>query len=199
MTAGRTRDQALRTRIGIRGLGDSQHHVVNVGVRAATTQARYRDPNDLKVLLRMTTPVFGQSRKRSDNRGSYGRNRHGTPACSSFGGRRTIGCMDNSSRREWMREWIAPGLRERLTFVELSHRTGVHIRTLRRWNARFRSEVGQSSKPDRDEQTFVDLVERTEMKSGRIEIVLPDKRSVVLDGGTLIVALARLLRAAESC
>lgn len=110
-----------------------------------------------------------------------------------------IGGMDKSSRREWMRDWIALGLREKLTFVELSKRTGVHIRTLRRWNARFRCEVGQNTKPDNAEQAFVDLVERTEMKSGRIEIVLPDKRSVVLDGGTLVTALARLLKAADPC
>jgi len=97
-----------------------------------------------------------------------------------------------------MREAIAQGLREHLSFPDLAERTGVHERTLRRWNARFRSEAAMRSSPDRLEHAFVDLVEhveRTDVKCGRIEFVFPSERRVVIQGAQLVQILARALAA----
>ena len=48
--------------------------------------------------------------------------------------------MDAKSRREWVRGWLAVGLREGLTFKEVAERARMKPRTLRRWNARLRKE-----------------------------------------------------------
>lgn len=110
-----------------------------------------------------------------------------------------IACMDKRSRREWMRDTIAQGLREHVKFGELAERTGVHERTLRRWNARFRAEAALRSSPDREQNAFVDLVERVErsdLKAGRIEFVLPNERRIVIQGARVVETLARALSAA---
>jgi transposase-like protein len=110
-----------------------------------------------------------------------------------------IAGMDKRTRREWMRDAIAQGLREHLSFADLSKRTGVHERTLRRWSARFRAEAALRSSPDREQHAFVDLVERVErsdLKAGRIEFVLPNERRIVIPGVRMVETLARALSAA---
>ena len=107
--------------------------------------------------------------------------------------------MDMQTRRERMREWIELGVRDGLTFKELAKRAGVCGRTLRRWNAVFRAESAQRSEPDREEHAFVELIERAERTSSRIEVVMPGERRIVIDGTAIVEALTRLLTAVERC
>lgn len=107
--------------------------------------------------------------------------------------------MDKRSRRERMREWIALGVRDGLQFKDLALRAGVSERTLRRWNTVFRHESAQRATPDRDERAFVELIERSEANSSRIEIVLPGERRRVIEGHAVVEALARILLAVERC
>ena len=53
--------------------------------------------------------------------------------------------------------------------------------------------------PDRDERSFLDLIERASAKASRIEIVIPGERRVVVDGGAIVDALVRVLTAVERC
>lgn len=107
--------------------------------------------------------------------------------------------MDKHSRRERMREWIALGVRDGLQFKELARRAGVTERTLRRWNAVFRDESAQRATAGRDERAFVELIERSDPDSSRIEIVLPGERRRVIEGHAVVEALARILLAVERC
>ena len=97
-----------------------------------------------------------------------------------------------------MREWIALGVREGLSFHALAKRAGVSERSLRRWNRVFREESLQRAQPDRAETAFVDLLEHSELGS-RIEVVLEGERRVVINGTAIVEALARLLTSIERC
>lgn len=107
--------------------------------------------------------------------------------------------MDSQSRREWIRAWIALGVREGLTFKELAKRSGLDRRTLSRWNAAFRKESAQKATPDREEHAFVELVERSGSNSSRIEVVLPGERRIVVDGSAIVEALVRVITAVQQC
>lgn len=107
--------------------------------------------------------------------------------------------MDRRSHRERMRGWIAVGVREGLTFGSLAQRSGVNEKTLRRWNEVFRAESAGRVEPDREERAFVELIERGQTSSSRIEILLPDKRRIVIDGASLVEVLGRLIAALGRC
>jgi transposase-like protein len=97
-----------------------------------------------------------------------------------------------------MRECVALGVRDGLSFHELARRAGVTDRTLRRWNRLFREESLQRAVPDRAEGAFVDLIEHSELGS-RIEVVLPGERRIVINGTAIVEALARILTAVDRC
>jgi transposase-like protein len=98
-----------------------------------------------------------------------------------------------------MREWIALGCREQLTYSELSKRSGVHVRTLFRWVVRFRAEQALRTAPDRADRPFVQLDERASSPSGELEIVLPDQRRVVVKSAVIVEALARAVTELGRC
>jgi transposase len=107
--------------------------------------------------------------------------------------------MDHRSRRERMQDWIAVGVREGLTFKQLAKRAGVSERTLREWNKLFRQESARRAAPDCEEDAFVELVERTEINSSRIEVVLPGERRIVINGTAIVEALVRVIMSIERC
>jgi len=84
-----------------------------------------------------------------------------------------------------------------LTFKEVE-RARMKPRTLRRWNARLREESALRATPEREQQAFVDLLERAEVNAPHIELVIPGERPVVIDGAA-IVGLVRLLRTIARC
>jgi transposase-like protein len=98
-----------------------------------------------------------------------------------------------------MREWIALGQREQLTYRELSKRCGVDVRTLFRWVVRFREERALRARPDRADAAFVDLEENAAAPRSRIEIVLPDARRVVVQGAAIAEALTHAIAALKQC
>jgi hypothetical protein len=106
--------------------------------------------------------------------------------------------MDKYSRREWIRAWIAIGLREGLPFKELAKRSGLSARTLHRWNHVFRREAQSRQAPEDEQRAFVQLVERIEAAPARIEVFLPGEPRIVIDGAALIGVVARFLRAIET-
>ena len=105
--------------------------------------------------------------------------------------------MDKQSRREWARAWVAVGLREGLPFKEVSKRSGLSTRTLRRWNHVFRQESRSRFSPEDEERAFVQLVERVQASPARIEVFLPGEPRIVIDGAAVIRVLARVLKAIE--
>jgi hypothetical protein len=98
-----------------------------------------------------------------------------------------------------MREWIALGVREDLSFRQLAGHAGVHERTLRRWAAIFREESVQAGVPDRAERAFVELIECSDVSATRIEIVMPGGRRSVIDATAIVEALVRVILAVERC
>ena len=98
-----------------------------------------------------------------------------------------------------MREWLAVGVRENLTFKELAKLARVNERTLREWNKTFRRESAERAPPDRQEDAFVELLERAEQSTPRIEIVLPEERRIVINGTAIVEAVARLMTAMHRC
>ena len=107
--------------------------------------------------------------------------------------------MDAQARREWMRKWIAIGRREGWSSKEIAQRARVDARTVRRWNARFRAESVSLTDPDFEEQAFAEVVERAETNASRVEVVIPGKCRVIIDGNTIVQALARFLTAVDEC
>jgi hypothetical protein len=107
--------------------------------------------------------------------------------------------MDKATRREWLREWLAVGVRENLTFKQLAYRARVNERTLRNWNKIFREESARRATPDQAERAFVDLLERTAANATRIEIVLPGERRIVIDGAAIVEAVARVITTVGPC
>ena len=107
--------------------------------------------------------------------------------------------MDAKTRREWVRGWLAVGLREGLTFKEVAERARMKPRTLRRWNARLRNESALRATPEREQQAFVELLERAEVNAPHIELVMPGERPIVIDGAAIVEGLARLLRTVAGC
>jgi hypothetical protein len=105
--------------------------------------------------------------------------------------------MDKHSRREWIRAWIAVGLKEGLPFKELAKRSGISSRTLHRWNHVFRHESQARLAPEDEERAFVQLVERIQAAPARIEVFLPGEPRIVIDGAAVIRVLARVLKAIE--
>lgn len=105
--------------------------------------------------------------------------------------------MDKRSRREWIRAWIAVGLREGLPFKELAKRSGISARTLHRWNEILRRESQSRASPEDEERAFVRLVERVQAAPARIEVFLPGEPRIVIDGAAMIGLVARMLRAIE--
>ena len=91
------------------------------------------------------------------------------------------------------------GLRDGLTFKELAKRSGICERTLRRWNKLLRRESAQLATPEREERAFVELVERSDANSPRIEVVLPGERRIVLDAAALLDVVVRVLTTVERC
>ena len=130
------------------------------------------------------------------------------------------GGMDHAWRLEWMREWVELGEREGLTYKEVGLRAGVCARTVRRWKDRLVKEHGrkpfkldeerarrgqeprevtQAKEADVPEEAFVQLVEPARSAPGRIEIVLPGDRRVVIDGSVDVESLARVIAAVDQC
>ena len=107
--------------------------------------------------------------------------------------------MDAKSRREWVRSWLAVGLREGLTFKEVAERARMKPRTLRRWNARLRRESALRSTPEREQQAFVELLERAEVNAPHIELVIPGERPIMIDGAAIVEGLVCLLRTVSRC
>lgn len=107
--------------------------------------------------------------------------------------------MDSKSRREWMRGWIALGLREGLTYAELARRSGLSSKTIARWNKTLLMEREALEEEAGGDRPFVELLERASSKSSRIEIILRGDRRVVLDGSALVEALVRFLTTVEQC
>ncbi len=103
--------------------------------------------------------------------------------------------MDKHSQREWIRAWIAIGLRENLPFKELAERSGLSRRTLYRWNHVFRRESELRQTPEEEQRAFVQLVERIQVAPARIEVYLPGEPRIVIDGTALVAGLARALKA----
>ena len=98
-----------------------------------------------------------------------------------------------------MRKWIAIGRQEGWSAKEISHRARVTPRTVTRWIAKFRAESVSLTDPDFEEQAFAELVERAETNACRIEVVIPGQRRVVIEGNTIVQALARFLTAVDEC
>jgi transcriptional regulator with XRE-family HTH domain len=105
--------------------------------------------------------------------------------------------MDKRTQREWIRAWIALGVRENLQFKDLAKRSGISRRTLQRWNHVFRRESREPSPQTDEEHAFVRLVERVQGGPTRIEVYLPGEPRLVIDGAAVIRLLARVLRAVE--
>jgi hypothetical protein len=114
--------------------------------------------------------------------------------------------MDLHSHREQMERWIELGRLERLTFAQLSNRSGFHARTLRRWSSRLRAEAERSDAVacavDTPAQApaFVELIERDErLRAAEIEIVLSGDRRIVVSGAFDEDVLLRVVRVLERC
>ena len=105
--------------------------------------------------------------------------------------------MDKHSRREWIRAWVALGLKEGLPFKELAKRSGLSVRTLHRWTQVFRRESQSRLSPEDEQRAFVQLVERVQAAPARIEVFLPGEPRIVIDGAELVGLVARALRAIE--
>jgi transcriptional regulator with XRE-family HTH domain len=106
--------------------------------------------------------------------------------------------MDRQTRRKQMRGWLELGEREGLTRRELAERTGVSLKTVYRWAARFRGER-EGSRGEEAASAFVEIVEEPERPAGRIEIVVGGDRRVLLCGEVDEESLVRVVRALERC
>ena len=107
--------------------------------------------------------------------------------------------MDRRARREWMCTWLSIGVRDGLSYAELAERMGVSKRTLARWSTRLHKDARLRTKPDRESNAFVDLIEHGGADSGRIEVLLPDKRRIVISSASILGALTRVLTAVKEC
>jgi transposase-like protein len=120
------------------------------------------------------------------------------------------------------RAWIELGERENLTFVELSRRSGMAPRTLRRWSAAFRAQrerdpLGQQQKERLHErvelsiheaqaeaelaalgQSFVEPIEEGSQVD-QIQIELSGNRRLVIVGAVDVEQLARVIATVERC
>lgn len=105
--------------------------------------------------------------------------------------------MDKRTQREWIRAWIAVGVRENLPFKDLSERSGISVRTLHRYNHVFRRESREPAPQTDEDRAFVQLVERVQGGPTRIEVYLPGEPRLVIDGAEVVRVLARMLRAVE--
>ena len=108
--------------------------------------------------------------------------------------------MDRRARREQMRGWIEVRLREGLTFRALSERSGIPVKTLHRWHARFREEKeGLADHGSSRASAFVELIDAERAAPSRIEIVLKHDRRVIVWDDFDPSMLVRVVRALEQC
>lgn len=101
-------------------------------------------------------------------------------------------------RRREVQRWLSLRDRERLTYRELSARSGIPANTLAHWAWRLRRE----ERSTRESTPFVELVSAQLQEgpaSGRVEIVLRSERRVVVDAAIEPAVLTRLLAAIERC
>jgi hypothetical protein len=101
-------------------------------------------------------------------------------------------------RRAEVERWLALRDRERLTYLELSRRSGIPANTLAHWTWRLRREsAAQPAAP-----AFVELVSTAapaQEPCSRVEIILRADRRVVVDASIDADALARVLAAVDRC
>jgi hypothetical protein len=120
------------------------------------------------------------------------------------------------------RAWIELGERENLTFRELSERSGLAERTLRRWSAalraqRLRDALGKQQRrlETRVEQSvnevlaegelaalgqsFVEPIEASSKPKDQIQIELSKNRRLVIVGAVDVEKLARVITTVERC
>lgn len=130
--------------------------------------------------------------------------------------------MDLHWQATRMREWIGVGEREGLTFRELSRRSGLGERSLRRWCAVLRKRgmrepfkleerpvpelIEPPSKADSADtprparkRAFVELADPASPRDNQIQIVLTGNRRIVIDGAVDVEALVRVIAAVERC
>ena len=105
--------------------------------------------------------------------------------------------MDKRTRHEWIRAWLAVGVRENLQFSELARRSGFSQRTLYRWNSRLRKESLAPAPQGDEERAFIQLVERVQGGPTRIEVYLPGEPRLVIDGAAVIRVLAHMIKAID--
>lgn len=105
--------------------------------------------------------------------------------------------MDKRTRREWIRAWLAVGVRENLHFKELARRSGLGYRTLHRWNSRFRKESLAPGPQSDEERAFIQLVEHVQGGPTRIEVYLPGEPRLVIDGAAVIRLMAHMIKAID--
>ena len=130
--------------------------------------------------------------------------------------------MDLQWQAARRRAWIELGEREDLTFRELSERSGVAERTLRRWSAALRAQrardalgrqqrrletrVEQSVNEVLAEgelealgQSFVEPIEPSRPARDQIQIELSRNRRLVILGAVDVEKLARVITTVERC
>jgi hypothetical protein len=105
--------------------------------------------------------------------------------------------MDKRTQRDWIRAWLAVGVRENLKFKELARRSGISYRSLHRWNSRFRKESLAPAPQGDEDRAFIQLVERVQGGPTRIEIYLPGEPRLVVDGAAVIRLLAHMIKAID--
>jgi len=100
-----------------------------------------------------------------------------------------------------MRRWLARRERLGLTLRELSVETGVPAGTLGHWAWKLRRE-GAAGETSGGSARFVALVAsgaEASAADGRIEIVLPGDRRVIVSGAVDEATLARVMKAVQRC
>lgn len=102
-------------------------------------------------------------------------------------------------RREQMRRWLEQRERERLTFRQLSERTGVPLGTLACWAWKLRREGAPRPSRRPGDARFVELVAAPVESAGRVEIVLRGERRLIVDASIDEPSLVRIVSALDRC